>query len=56
MAVSRETMRPGTAVMGGQRGSDGVVSGDTDLGDLRGQPQGWVPDPGAAIGRRHPAR
>ncbi len=23
------------AVMGGQRGSDGVVSGDTDLGDLR---------------------
>jgi hypothetical protein len=22
--------------MGGQRGSDGVVSGDTDLGDLRG--------------------
>jgi hypothetical protein len=40
----------------GMRGSGGVVSGDTDLGDLRGQPQTWVPDPGAAIGQRHPAR
>jgi hypothetical protein len=31
--------------MGGTRGSGGVVSGDTDLGDLRGHPQGnmnWV--------------
>jgi hypothetical protein len=37
--------------MVGMRGSGGVVSGDTDLGDLRGLPQGWVPDPGAAIGR-----
>jgi hypothetical protein len=40
--------------MVGMRGSGGVVSGDTDLGDLRGLPQGWVPDRGAAIGRRHP--
>jgi Nitrile hydratase, alpha chain len=44
------------ARMGSQRGSDGVVSGDTDLGDLRGQPQGWVPDPGTAIGLQRPAR
>ena len=28
------------AAMGGQRGSGGVVSGDTDLGDLRGHSQG----------------
>jgi hypothetical protein len=31
--------------MGGELGSDGVVSGDTDLGGLRGQPQSsmsWV--------------
>jgi hypothetical protein len=44
------------AAMSGQRGSNGVVSGDTDLGDLRGLPQGRVPDPGAAIGLQHPAR
>jgi hypothetical protein len=33
------------AAMGGQRGSDGVVPGYTDLGDLRGHPQSgmrWV--------------
>jgi len=31
--------------MRGQRGSGGVISGDTDLGDLRGHPQSsmsWV--------------
>ena len=31
--------------MGGQRGSDGVVPGYTDLGDLHGHPQSimsWV--------------
>ena len=54
--------------MGGQRGSDGVVPGYTDLGDLRGHPQSsmswvcealggvtvWVANPGAPIGLRHP--
>ena len=37
--------RARSADMGGQRGSDGVVPGYTDLGDLRGHPQSvasWV--------------
>src|SRR5260370_981683 len=48
--------------MRGQRGSGGVISGDTDLGDLRGHPQssmswvcetpgwvhGWMANPRAA--------
>src|SRR6266702_7776406 len=33
--VTKAISARSAAVMGGQRGSDGVVSGDTDLGDLR---------------------
>jgi hypothetical protein len=54
------------AAMGGQRGSNGVVPGDTELGDLgghvpgsmswacerRGWGHGWVTQPGAPAGLR----
>jgi hypothetical protein len=40
------------ADLGGQRGSDGVVSDDTDLGDLRGNPQSSMSSAGRQVGSR----